>query len=206
MRAACGAVPVAMVTMLPPEIMVDLDEVIYPFMGVFWRWLLSVHPNPIPFVNDTWHFHRELGIDDETFHRYLIEFGNQGGYNAPVAPLTSMHPIVEMWDHGHRIHVVTARPDVPHVVADTKAWLARHGMPYDTLTFSEDKTAFLRFVRSTVTYAVDDKPSNVHAMRAAGVRAVLFAQPHNLKQRDGLHVVRNLDQFRTGVAERKWSS
>lgn len=190
--------------MWPAEIMCDLDEVVYPFLGAFYRWLMTVHPHPVPFSNRQWNFHRDLGIDDAQFAAYLHEFGRAGGYDFPVAPLSSIHAIVDLWNHGHRIHIVTARPNTDRVRADTERWLKRVGMPFDTLTMSSDKTAFLRFVRSQVSYAVDDKPENVVALRAAGVRAVMFAQPHNAEQRVGLPVVKSLEEFRTGVLARKW--
>jgi len=183
----------------PAEVMLDLDNVVYPFMGAFWRWLLTVHPNPVPFSNRSWHFYRDLGIHDQDFERYLREFGVTGGFNAAVGAAAPVWPIVDLWERGHRIHIVTARPKVKRVIDDTRAWLARVGIPHDTLTFSPDKTAFLRFARSPMAYAVDDLPKNVAALRAAGVRAYLYAQPHNESERSGLSVVRSLEVFRARV-------
>lgn len=185
--------------MSPPEVMIDLDNVVFPFMGAFWRWLNTVHPNPMPFSNRSWHFYRDLGVSDDDFARYVREFGETGGFCPPVGTSAPIWPIVDLWERGHRVHIVTARPKTKRVIADTREWLERIGMPHDTLTFSPDKTAFLRFVRSQVTYALDDLPRNVSEMRARGVRAYLFAQPHNERERSGLSVVRSTEVFRARV-------
>jgi hypothetical protein len=186
------------------EVMVDLDSVVYPFIGAFARWVRSVHPNASTFSTRSWRFYRDLGIHDDDFARYVAAFGQNGGFDRPVAPMSPVWPIADLWGRGHRVHIVTARPKTDRIVSDTKSWLARVGLPYDTLTFSPDKTQFLRFVRSQVSWAVDDHADNVRAMVSAGVRAMLFAQPHNVDERHGLVVVRSLEAFRSRVLSGRW--
>lgn len=72
-------------------------------------------------------------------------------------------------DQGHSLHVVTDRSVGRRSQASTEAWLAEHGVPYDSATYTADKT----LMRTDVF--VDDMPSNVLALREAGCAAFLFA-------------------------------
>lgn len=175
------------------DIMYDMDDFVYPFVRTFHTWMETVYPKPVPFTNE-WEIHTAMGISEDSWHDHLTQYANSGGYNADVAPLINVWPLVDLWERGHRLHVVTARPDTPRAVEDGKAWLRRFGVPFDTFTTSHDKAAFLDYVSSEVAFGVDDAPKNVKRLRERGVRGYLYNAHHN-------RFATELDNVRVGSAE-----
>ena len=70
-------------------------------------------------------------------------------------------------------HIVTDRSVGKYSQANTEEWLARHQVPYDTITCARDKT-----VVGTDAF-IDDKSENVVALREAGSAAFLLRSSHN---------------------------
>lgn len=187
------------------DIMLDLDNVLYPFIRTFHTWLETLYPKPVPFNNRSWTFYREMGVKDDDFKSHLRQYGATGGFGQDVSPIDAIHPLVNLWDRGHRIHIVTHRPDHPQVTSDTVTWLRRWGVPYDTLTIGGDKAAFLGWSRSSTTWALDDAPQNVDHLRSRGVRAFLYAQPHNADVQALHKVARSTQAFAYRVLNNRWS-
>ena len=167
----------------------DLDGVVYPFVEsmrhVVLRRTRVGKPLPTPkqwdfwhdwqMTQDEWDDHFEAGVADGS----LFTFGG---------PMD--HGIINQMHDTHTIHIVTHRPEGARPT--TRAWLRQHGIRYDSLTFSEDKTV----VKTDVF--IDDRPENVEALLAKGVRAVLYDRPWN-QHADGLPRVNTLVQFRDYV-------
>jgi 5'-nucleotidase len=80
-------------------------------------------------------------------------------------------------DHGIWIRIITHRLifNWTHetAAADTAAWLDEHRIPYRDLCFIGDKP------NVGADLYVDDSPSNVLALRAAGKTTIVFDQPYN---------------------------
>lgn len=100
---------------------------------------------------------------------------------------------------GHEIHVRTDRRIGPPGMALelTRAWLSRSGIEHDSLTITADKNA--PFVCDV---ALDDKPENFLALRAAGCDAFLRDHPYNrhVPTPEGRRV-RSFAEFEQRVAE-----
>ena len=80
---------------------------------------------------------------------------------------------------GHRVVILTAR--TPDFYTDpyktTAAELANGGIEYDKLICSQDKASAC--LAEGVSVLIDDMPANCEAVRACGVRAILFRSRGN---------------------------
>lgn len=76
---------------------------------------------------------------------------------------------------GHRLHIITDRTfgTNNHSEVLTKEWLEKYEIPYDSLTFSADKTIVITDIM------LDDKIENYLDLKEAGCYAVLYDRPWN---------------------------
>lgn len=165
---------------------IDLDGVCYDFAGALRYYLVSEHgfsaeamPEPT-----CWEFYsNDWNITSGEFVSFC-----DAGVNAGVI-FTHGDPIEDAANQlrrlraaGHTIHIITDRSfganDGEASREATKAWLRLHGIPYDTLDFTADKTSVPTDVM------IDDKVENVDALILADCDALLLDRPWN---RDGRH-------------------
>ena len=73
----------------------------------------------------------------------------------------------------YRIIIVTARR--PHSRPQTLRWLERHGLPFDALYHTEEKTE----IPETITAAIDDHPHHIQAYRSLDRQVFVMDQPWN---------------------------
>jgi len=73
----------------------------------------------------------------------------------------------------YRIVIVTARR--PYSRPQTLRWLERHGLPFDALYHTEEKTD----IPESITAAIDDHPHHIQAYRALGRQVFVMDQPWN---------------------------
>jgi uncharacterized HAD superfamily protein len=73
----------------------------------------------------------------------------------------------------YRIIIVTARR--PHSRPQTIQWLVSHGIPFDALYHTEEKTE----IPETITAAIDDHPYHIQGYRALGRQVFVMDQPWN---------------------------
>jgi uncharacterized HAD superfamily protein len=55
------------------------------------------------------------------------------------------------------------------------AWLTAHGLPFDALYHTEEKTE----IPESITIAVDDHPEHLQSYQAVGARVFVMDQPWN---------------------------
>lgn len=160
------------------DIGVDIDEVMYDFVDSLRRWLiLNGHQPHYTRISDKWGFFVDWGLTEAEF-AHACHTGVDAGIifrTGDPAPGTAL-ALTRLLAAGHRIHLVTARAfgEPGKCEESTRAWLAEHGIPYTTLTFSADKT-----VRHTDLF-IDDHVLNYKALVAAGVNAYLHTQDWNI--------------------------
>lgn len=160
------------------DIGIDLDGVCYDFSGALRRFLrregrpLASMPPPT-----CWTFYdRDWGMSDAEFLAACDAATDTGVlfWSGDPYPDTdwALHALKAA---GHRLHVVTDRSFGATGVAKqaTKYWLERHGLPFDTLTITRDKTVV------PVDVIIDDRCENYDALNAAGHRPYLFTRPWN---------------------------
>jgi 5'(3')-deoxyribonucleotidase len=116
-----------------------------------------------------WEFWTEWGLTFEQWKECFDQGVEDGTLFGRFAPLD--HGIVHTLGAEHEIHIVTHRPIEAH--STTCDWLERWRIPYDSITFTDDKT----MVPTDVF--VDDKPENVRALIDHGVDALLFDRRWN---------------------------
>lgn len=157
----------------------DLDEVLYPWLGALRHWLhahrgRSLASLPVP---QAWVFHESWGFD--SFGAMVRE--SVAGHEAGVVyhwgdPYEGAAETLEhLRAAGHSVHLVTARAGFAGAGVEdtTRAWLARHGIPFDSLHFTSEKGAL------GLDVLVDDYPGNLVAAEGSGAVGVLVDQPHN---------------------------
>ncbi|MBC9703628.1 MAG: hypothetical protein H9W81_01130 [Enterococcus sp.] len=86
-------------------------------------------------------------------------------------------------DKGHHIRIVTARflkpGDRYQVIKTTGEWLDKNEIPVDDIAFTDQKTDI------DADVYIDDSPSNIRKLRAAGKTVIIFDQKYN-RDFDGL--------------------
>lgn len=157
---------------------IDLDGVCYPFDEAIRRYMYYRHdwsfdrmPEPT-----NWHFYEGWGMTQADFDRYCHESVNEGYLFRVCAPYSNVASSLDrLRAAGHSIHIVTAR-DYGHpgfAEKDTVTWLDKFGIPYDTITFSRDKT----IVRTD--WFIEDNIKNYEALNKGWCIPVLMDQPWN---------------------------
>lgn len=158
------------------KIGVDLDGVVYDFVDSLREYLVTHCDFPRYDLGEStsWEFFKDnWGMELADFLRHF-----EDGVNADVVfthgepEPYSVDTIALLRDEGHSIHIVTHR-ELGCSVENTARWLRKHGVKYDTLSFSKDKTVV------PVDVFIEDNMGNFTALEQAGVRSVLMNRPWN---------------------------
>lgn len=159
----------------------DLDGVLYNFGDSVKRYMDEVDlghlwksgPTPTPF----WEFYKDWGWTGKQFVE-LCNAGADAGYifcgPAREGAVEAVEKVARL---GHEIIIITDRqfgttPKSSH--NNTTEWLAQHGIEYDELVFSADKTCV------PTDFFVEDKLENYDALVANGTRTYLINRPWNM--------------------------
>lgn len=157
---------------------VDLDGVCYDFSSslryYLWGWCRydeATLPEPT-----RWEFYEDWGLTLDQFIEVCNEGVNAGVIFSHGDPFPgTKDALLALKAKGHTIHIVTDRSFGSNGRSEgaTRAWLDRHKLPFDSITFSADKTIV------NTDFFVDDKLQNYDALRAAGVEVYLYDRPWN---------------------------
>ena len=157
---------------------IDLDGVCYDFGESFRKYVVQAGlrtraqcPAPL-----RWEFYEDWGFTVQEFLDLCAEGVNAGvifSYGRPYERVREAFQMIR--GNGHTIHIVTDRSfGIPGAAAaSTIDWLDIHRLPYDSITFSPDKTI------AHLDVMVDDKPENYADLMAAGVDAWLLTRSWN---------------------------
>lgn len=160
---------------------IDLDEVCYDFAASVHHYLatstdLEVGEYEKP---QCWDFYRKYGLATEQF----LDTCNRGvdagiifSYGKPFPGVVdALH---SMRNAGHTLHIITNRSFGADDNAQkaTENWLVEHNVPYDTLTFSSNKSII------QTDFMIDDLLDNYEALDRTGCQVYLMDRPWN---RDG---------------------
>lgn len=173
---------------------IDLDGVGYVFgeswvraaKSLFGDSYVDVDPN-----SGDWYYYRTAYTDQEFLDAFAFGVDNGIIFTGPANDgFAEMIKAIKM--HGHSVHIVTDRSvgSPGNAQRNTIAWLAQHGVPYDSITFSRDKTVV------KTDFFIDDKLENYDALREAGTACYLLNRPWNQTEDwDLRHRINALDEF-----------
>lgn len=168
---------------------IDLDGVCYDFSASVREYLCNraeTHQPDVCTMPTRWEFYEDWGLSLDEFLNTCHDGVDAGIIFAHGEPYPHTAEAFQ-WIKaaGHSIHIITDRSfgTQGRAEAATRAWLDCHSLPFDSLTFSADKT----IVR--VDAMVDDKPANYEALRDAGVDAYLLTRPWNQHVPDAARVL-----------------
>lgn len=154
---------------------IDLDGCVYSFTDSLRAWLVdNGYPAAQVASRETcWEFYEvDWGMSLGDFLAECRRAADAGWLFSHGLPLPdSAETMWALADAGHELHIVTDRAfgTTPHASRlNTLRWLHDYGIPFDSLTFSADKTAVL------CDMFLDDRPRNVDALVAVGCDAWLL--------------------------------
>lgn len=158
---------------------IDLDGVVYNFGESLRQFLITSGlktEDEVEAPITRWEFYEDWGMDLDEF-KHCVSLGvNRGFIFAKGSPIPHTRMGWEMLrDGGHSIHIVTDRffGISGEAQFSTIDWLSRHGLSFDSITFTSDKTV------ANVDVMVDDKPENWQALTEAGVPCFLMNRRWN---------------------------
>ncbi len=162
---------------------IDLDGVLYNFQDSFVRFLEEAGLDQKYNVKkkyDTWNFFEAWGMTPAEFVEICHEGVEAGIIFAGPSRKRAGSAIRRIKKAGHTIHIITDRPFGKKITSQetTLKWLDDHEIPYDSITFSADKTIV------PTDYFVEDKLENYDALDAAGTKVYLINRPWNKRDDD----------------------
>lgn len=159
---------------------IDLDGVLYNFGAALREYLKWELGWPVKLIADPitkWTFYRDWGLTDEGFVAVCDMAADAGKlWNKYEVLDTELQGLRALHNAGHTLHVITDRRFGKHPgvsQAATAQWLSRNKIPYDTLTFSRDKTIV------ATDYMIDDRLENYDALEATACVPFLRDRPWN---------------------------
>lgn len=126
------------------------------------------------------------GLDTSPVERDLVEkifsrFHEESISRLPLFP--GAKQAMAILHRRYRLIIVTARR--PYSRPQTLQWLTRHGLPFDALYHTEEKTE----IPEVITAAIDDHPYHIEGYRALGRQVFVMDQPWN-RQMEPSDVIR----------------
>ncbi|QNL30570.1 hypothetical protein SEA_SPEEDDEMON_1200 [Gordonia phage SpeedDemon] len=162
------------------RVMIDLDGVLYDFAGALAQSMIDLgfEARDLPEPTE-WAFFKDWGLTLKGFEMVYNNAVNRGAlFDRFPVRREDLDALRQIRGEGHTIHIVTARGmgSLKTLAQEqTVEWLGINGVPYDTLTFAEDKTII------PTDFALEDNRDNYNALRntAHRTQAYLYDQPYN---------------------------
>lgn len=152
---------------------IDLDGCVYNFIAALRNYRVS---KGIPFESmpepQSWEMWRDWGMSKEEFSQSMAEAEAVGLFHQGEAYDGAIEALQQLKADGHSLHIITHRWR-PHAQTSTIGWLAVNEVPYDTLTFAENKGGY------PVDLCIEDNIDNARAIEACGITCVLMSRPWN---------------------------
>ena len=131
-------------------------------------------------------------LDPDLIDRIFDYFYERSIPTLPVVP--GAQPVLQRLQKDYRIVLITARR--PSARPYTLRWLEKHGIPFDELHHTGEKTE----ASNDVVLAVDDHPVYAKEYLARGIRVFLMDQPWNQTFSDpGATRVSDWDELRRKI-------
>ena len=121
---------------------------------------------------DDFHLWRLYGWTAEQAWAVYTHHGHE--IHAQSDPMPGAVTVMQAWYEQHQISIITARPAFHDV---TRAWLARHQVPYHALVFTQDKYAHC--ASHAVDVLIEDGPHYAEEFARHHRSIVLLDHPYN---------------------------
>jgi hypothetical protein len=183
------------------DVMVDIDDVLFPLIDSIHDLAQErgYHDGSRP--AEVWKGWEQYGIPEDVYWDLWADFALADGYRTKAPLPGAAEALRKLHFEGHRIHLVTARgflARAEEIRAWTPEWLEEFAIPYDTLSFTHDKSGAQIELGVNFDFAFDDSPKNFQGLLDSGVNAYLVNHPHNLGD-ETIPVLRRVDSIAQGV-------
>lgn len=170
---------------------VDLDGVVHDFASSLHKFLSHKNHPDVPSKIDSlevkYDFFTDWGIDHQTYRDLHDQAVDEGfAYQGPLID-DAVHHITRLYEAGHKVHIITARPQ--KAILATMGWIIDHEIPFDSLTFSEDKN-----VIKTDTF-IEDNVANYKFLEQSGCVPFLVDRGWNREAKGLFRRVENIGEF-----------
>jgi hypothetical protein len=178
---------------------IDLDGVMYDFTAALARWVHTTTGRPLATMPQpaTWNTWEHWDMSCSEFLAHMAEGIDAGFVFADGTPYPgAVDAVRSIAAAGHRVEVVTDRgAGDPRSIAtvSTRAWLAAHGVPHHSVTFTADKTAV------HVDAFIDDRDVNFVALLEHGSNPYLLDRPWNRHVDAGARRLTSMTAFAAAV-------
>ena len=181
----------------PLDIGVDVDDVLFPWYDMVHEACckagISGGVTPITYAP-----YDEYGISREEWLDVVNPLVINGAYLKQPPVQGSAEAMRRLHWAGHRVHVITARGFFEYgelLRIHTKRWLHEWAIPFDSLTFTQDKAPVA--TELGITRFLDDHLKNYYALRwDADIPCRLLTKPWNQDEAIPLeHRVATVDDF-----------
>jgi hypothetical protein len=180
------------------RLVVDIDDVLYPWYEIAHTICdergVTNGNRPAADYNP----YTAYGITREEWFSALEPATLSGALYAGEPSPGVIESLRNLQGEGHTIHLATARGWLPHgaiIKAHTARWLYEWGVPYDSLSFTRDKTILDGDVW------VDDSPKNYDAVWNRANVCYLVSQPWNMSVDAGIFRVEDFNHFAQTILE-----
>ena len=168
-----------------PVVIVDIDDVLAEFRNCFAKWLVekkNIHPN---IESNEYYFINALKKSNENPEQIFFDFMDDDGFLLLDRVQGSVDFLNHLKSLGYWLHMLTARPETNLMCFySTYQWLTINKMPFDDLSFSNEKFRWCAqskyYDSGAIQFAIDDSPK--HAMEYArhGIRVKVPAKSYNI--------------------------
>jgi len=160
------------------QITVDIDGCLYSFVDAIWPYLVDRLGPPSSPESETVRLGEHWGIDVSEWNLlFRGAIRDCQVFNALPPYKGAQEAMQALREDGHTLNIVTARMVdglEEECRRQTYDLLNDNQIPYDTVTFSEDKTVVYADV------AIEDIPANLQNLYDAyGTTGILFTRKHN---------------------------
>lgn len=169
-----------------PVVALDIDGTMGRYHEHFWRMACEytgrVLPDPVDYKGDE-SFAKFLGLSKATYRRIKLAY-RQGGWKRSMPAYEGVSDMSRMLrKRGAVVAICTTRPflQLEVVDPDTRHWLKRQGVQYDTLISGEHKYRDLvrTFGRDRIVAVYEDLPEQALVCQDLGIPLFLRDQPYN---------------------------
>lgn len=180
----------------------DLDGVLFNFGDSVQRFLEHTGRGHLwksgPTESPFWDFYKDWGWTSAEFVQLCNEGADAGFIFCGPAREHAAEAVGKVLSLGHEVIIITDRqfgttPEVSH--RNTTKWLDQHGIEFDELRFSADKTCV-----STDMF-VEDKLENYDALVEAGSNAFLINRAWNQVGPDARNRINHVMEFADAVEQ-----